>query len=265
MDINSIVSSVTSQTASTNQTKETKETEKKKTSNVGGKTIGNPQLSEKAQKYYNQLKGKYANMEFVLVSEDMKATAQAQAGSFANKNKMVVLIDEDKIERMAEDEDYRNKYEGLIAMAQNSMPEMKSAFGSVSNVKGYGMKVNDNGTATFFAVMEKSTAAQTERIQKKAAEKKAAKKAAEKKAAKKEAEERIKEKGEKSQEVDDSDEVEEFQDLFGEYKNSNVEIITASSVEELIRKVQDYNFNALSNNVLTEAEKNVGSKIDYSV
>ena len=53
------------------------------------------------------------------------------------------------------------------------------------------MQVNDNGTASYFAVLEKSSAAQKERIEKKAAEKKEAKKTAEKKAEKKKNEERL--------------------------------------------------------------------------
>ena len=47
------------------------------------------------------------------------------------------------------------------------------------------MQVNDNGTASYFAVLEKSSAAQKERIEKKAVEKKEAKKTAQKKAEKK--------------------------------------------------------------------------------
>ena len=44
---------------------------------VAGRTVGNPELSEKAAKYYEQLKSKFGNMEFVLVSKDMKEQAQA--------------------------------------------------------------------------------------------------------------------------------------------------------------------------------------------
>ena len=44
-------------------------------------------------------------------SKDMKETAKANAGQYANANKMVVLIDEEKIERMADDESYRKQYE----------------------------------------------------------------------------------------------------------------------------------------------------------
>ena len=42
-----------------------------KKSDVSGKTVGNPKLSEKASKYYEQLKKKFSNMDFVLVSSDM--------------------------------------------------------------------------------------------------------------------------------------------------------------------------------------------------
>ena len=76
---------------------------------VAGRTVGNPELSEKAAKYYEQLKSKFGNMEFVLVSKDMKEQAQANASSYANTSKTVVLIDEEKIEKMAEDEKYRSQ------------------------------------------------------------------------------------------------------------------------------------------------------------
>ncbi len=56
-------------------------------------------------------------MNFILVSEDQKENAKANAAGYANSNNMVVLIDEDKIERMASDENYRKQYEGIIANA----------------------------------------------------------------------------------------------------------------------------------------------------
>ena len=153
---------------------------------VTGQTIGNPKLSEKAAKYYDQLKKKYSNMNFILVSEDMKQQAKANASSYANANNMVVLIDEDKIERMAEDENYRKQYEGIIANAASGLSQLGNSIAATgANVKGYGMQVNDNGTATYFAVLEKSSAAQKERIEKNAAKKKTEQKAKDKKAEKK--------------------------------------------------------------------------------
>lgn len=99
---------------------------------------------------------------------------------------MVVLIDEDKVERMAEDENYRKQYEAIIANAASGISQLKSSLqSSGANVKGFGMQVNDGGTATYFAVLEESSAAQRERIEKKAAEKKAEKKSCRKESRKK--------------------------------------------------------------------------------
>ena len=90
-----------------------------------GRTVGDPQLSEQAEKYYNELKKKYGNMEFILVSEDKKAETHAQAGQYATPGRMVVLIDEAKIERMAEDENFRKYYEGVISNAAQKMAMSK--------------------------------------------------------------------------------------------------------------------------------------------
>ena len=155
-----------------------KTSEAGKKSSVSGKTIGSPKLSEKAARYYEQLKSKYSNMDFILVSADQKEQAKAQAGSYANANKMVVLIDEEKIEKMAEDENYRKQYEGIIANAATGLSSMSSKISATgASVKGFGMQVNDDGTASYFAVLKKSSAAQKQRIEKNAEKKKEAKKA----------------------------------------------------------------------------------------
>lgn len=219
-----------------------------KKTRVSGRTIGNPKLSEKAAKYYEQLKKKYSNMDFILVSEDQKEQAQAQAGKYANANRMVVLIDEDKIERMAEDENFRRQYEGIISKAASGISRMKSGLsGSGAKVKTYGIKVNDNGTASYFAVLEKSTAAQKERIERKAQEKRAARKASAKEAEKKRREERLEEgRNEKRAEWDEN-------------------TVTASSVEELIAKVQEQEQMFMSDDIETEEERKIGHSFDFSV
>ena len=245
----------------TGQSGQTQEVRK---SNVSGKTVGQPKLSDKAKKYYEELKARYHNMDFVLVSSDMKETAKANAASFANPGKMVVLVDDEKIERMAEDESYRKQYEGLIASAQMNMPKLKEAFGNSDDVKGYGMQVGDNGTATFFAVMKKSSDQMSAKLQEKRAEKKAQQKEAEKKAEKKEQEEKLQEKRAEKAEESKAEETEpEFRDLFGEYKNQDVEIVFASSVEDLVRRVEEYQFAAKSDSIKTPAELMVGQTIDF--
>ena len=55
------------QAASTAKPKETGKTNKTN----GQKEVGNPKLSEKAQKYYDQLKKKFSNMDFILVGHNI--------------------------------------------------------------------------------------------------------------------------------------------------------------------------------------------------
>ena len=221
-------------------------TEKTKSTKVSGKTIGTPQLSEKAAKYYEELKKKYSNMDFILVSKEEKEQAKSQAGNYANMNKMVVLIDEDKIEKMAEDENYRKQYEGIIANAASGISQLKTSISETgASVKGYGMQVNDNGTASYFAVLEKSSAAQKERIEKKTEENREAKKAAEKE----ERQERLENSRNDKKTEKDSDTV----------------TVTASSIKELISKIKDYTQIYISDNVQTESEKKVGKNIDFSI
>ena len=192
-------------------------------------------------------------MNFILVSEDQKENAKANAAGYANSNNMVVLIDEDKIERMASDENYRKQYEGIIANAASGISQLASSLSATgANVKGFGMQVNDNGTASYFAVLEKSSAAQKERIEKKAAEKKEAKKAAEKKAEKKKNQERLEKKRKETGDVDDTDDTETV-------------TVTASSIEELLEKIKDQEQLFRSDTVRTAQEKNVGQNVDFSV
>lgn len=227
-----------------------KETQTQKKAAVTGMTIGEPKLSEKAAKYYEELKKKYSNMDFILVSEDMKEVAKAQAGSYANANRMVVLIDEEKIERMAEDENYRRQYESIISSAAVQLSQIASSPAS-SHVKTYGMQVNDGGTASFFAVVDKSLAAQRERIEKNH-EKKAEEK---KKAAKKEAKEAAEEK--RARKADDKRKAERTEE------SEDTVTVTASSVEELLKKIEDTYFAGMSDWVWTENEKTLGQNIDF--
>lgn len=217
---------------------------KKKPANYG-RTIGNPELSEEGQKYYEELKKKYSNMDFILVSKDMKDIAKAQAGSYANPNKLVVLIDEEKIERMATDEKFRKQYEGIIAGAAVKLPQMQKSVGSNPAVKGFGMQVSDGGNASFFAVVDKSLAMQRERIQKNKEKKAEAKKADEKKDAKQAAEEKLKEK------------------RAGKAEEEDLVMVTASSIEELIRKINDITYGAMSDYVQTDFERARGQHIDF--
>lgn len=228
-----------------------------KKTEVSGRKVGNPQLSEKAAKYYEQLKTKFGNMEFVLVSKDMKEQAEANAAGYASTSKTVVLIDEEKIERMAEDEDYRKQYESLITSAAAQLSQMKSGLSESSGVTSYGIKINDNGTASYFAVIDKSLAAQKERIEKKAQQKAEDKKAAAKEAEKERAEKQRADRAEKNKTEKTGDDK--------KTGNKDEVTVTANSVEELLSKINTIYYETLSDNVRTEAERQVGQHFDMNV
>ena len=186
-------------------------------------------------------------MDFILVSDDMIDQAKANSASFANPHKTVVLISEEKVERMATDEEYRKQYEGIIMNATAQLSHMKQGFESTgANVQGYGIQVDDNGTASYFAVLKKASAAQKERIAEQQAEKKAEKKASEKKAEEKAREEWLK-------------------DLVKANKADEITVVSASSVEELLQKISDFAFEERSNAVQTPEEKMVGQHFDFQI
>lgn len=231
-----------------------------KKTKIPGKTVGNPQLSETAKKYYEELRKKFHNMEFILVSEDEKENAKSKVSSYAQKNKMVVLIDEAKIEKMATDSSYRQQYESLIDKASNGFKEFAASVASTgADVKGYGMQVNNDGSVSYFAVLKEQGEAQTKRIAEKRAQKQAEKKKEAKKTEKIKREEQI----EKSREARKNKSASKVEDE-NKNENSNDKVITANSLEELLQKLSDHVQMTKSDSVITEAEKVLGNHIDFS-
>ncbi len=246
-----------------------------------GNTIGDVKLSDKAKDYYETLKAKYHNMDFIAVSKDMKGLVAQNAASYGNSSKMVVLIDEEKLERMATDESFRKKYEGIIASSSLKMTEAKNSLASTgASVKNFGMSVDSDGKESFFATVEKSGEMQKKRIEKKAAEKKAEKAKEHKKAEKKAQQERTEKAKEKRAEKDkkpekadrvetpDQDEIpkeakESIHDKIMDVYGKEYVTIEADSMDDLVSKVQSYSYDSASNRVMTEAERMVGSHIDF--
>lgn len=213
-----------------------------------GNTIGDVKLSDQAAKYYEELKKKYSGMDFVLVSNDEVNGAEQKAAQYANANRTLVLIDADKVEKMATDEDYRKKYENIIGNADSQLEQMKQKLGSgtLANVKTFGIKVDDGGNSSFFAVVDKSLAAQKDRIAKNQEKKAEDRKAADKKASA-ERLEHSREKGKTSG------------------KSEDLETISASTVDELIKKLNDNYYAGLSDKARTEQEKMLGTNLDFKL
>ena len=229
-----------------------------------GMTIGDVELSDKAKDYYDKLKSKFHNSEFILVSKDMKSQVQQNAAAYGNANKMVVLIDEEKLERMATDESYRKKYEGIIAMSQSQMAAAKNSLASSgANVKNFGMSVNSDGTTSLFATLEKSSDAQAKRIEKKAEAKKEQKVKEKKQAEKKEKAERLEKAKEKkrAEKAERTDKAEEAEGVEEPGDREYVEI-RANSMDELIGKVQQYAYDNSAKGVMTDVERTLGQNLD---
>lgn len=232
-----------------------KTNETSQATNKYGNTVGKPELSDTAAEYYESLKKKYSNLDFVLVANDSVNTAEQQAAKFM-KGKTLVLLDAEKIEKMATDENYRKKYEAIIENGIKQLDQMEDALAkSGAKVKGFGIRVNDDGTTTLFAALEKSSEAQSKRIEKAQETKKEARKEASKKASEKAAEKATEKAAEKSAvkaEKSDSD-------------VSMYDIINASSIEDLLDKISAYQQNNLLNSAKTQAELQVGQSIDFKL
>lgn len=241
-------------------TKQDNSSETVKKTKVNGRTIGSPELTEKAAKYYEELKKKYGNLDFILVSKDQKEYAKANASKYSNTSKMVVLIDEEKIERMAEDEKFRKQYEGIISQGASGLNQLKSKLANMGlNVKSCGMNVYDNGATSFFATMDQSFKAQNKTAQERLAKKKATKKAEEKKAARKAEEKKLQEKLEEGR-----TERREIREEFYENDGEGEVTFTADTIEDLISQIENADY-LIRRDIRSSFERQVGQKFDSAI
>jgi len=189
--------------------------------------IGKPELSDTAFKYYEELKAKFGDMEFVLVDDEQIATAKEQASNINSDKSMIVLISESELEEMATNKETRAKNEKLIEDAQAQMPDMLKQLEEAGvSAKSFGIEIKD-GAVSYFAVLDKFAEAQKERIEAKREEKR-----------------------------EEKAELRRKEDLV---------TVSAGSIEELIKKAQEVAYEAKSDNVQTPQEKLVGQSVDFSV
>ena len=170
-----------------------------------GKVVGEPKLSEEGAKYYDELKKKFKGLEFVLVGRDSVQAAKQQEQSYANGNRLVVLIDEDKIEQMAKDAKFRNHYEGIIEQARSGQwAQAQAKARVVPKMGGNGRKgpnVLDNGAGGFLAASARANKEFAKKITKMREKKKAEKKEEVRREEKRLKEEKRREKMEEEREV----------------------------------------------------------------
>ncbi len=130
-----------------------------------GKVVGDVKLSDEAKKVYDELKDKFHGMDFVLVDTDQKEAVSKNAARYGSAGKTTVLIDEEKLEKMAQDPAYKEKVIGTIEQGQKKLEEMMAQVKDNDSVAGLGMKINDDGTASYFAVFYNNMKENKERLE----------------------------------------------------------------------------------------------------
>lgn len=194
-------------------------------------------LSNQAKALLQELKKKYGNMDFIVA--DYESEEEAAAYLSHGTKEYSVLIEPESLEEMAADEKTKEKYLSLIDEATATLADAKEELGEEGDeVTRLGVSIAKDGTVSYFAELEKTTAKQKERLEKVREEKKAEKQDEEKKAEK---------QGEEK----------EANKLYEKKKRTRVK---AASIDELIEKIEQVDWSKIE----AEEEKS-GSRINYSV
>ena len=149
--------SIQNKKESIKETKTTKEDKTKKSNSVN--------LSKKAQALLQELKKKYGNMDFIVA--DYENEEEAAAYLSRGTKEYSVLIDPESLEEMASDEKTKEKYLSLIDEATDQLSDVKEQLKEEGNeVTRVGVSIGKDGTISYFAELEKSSAQQKERLEK---------------------------------------------------------------------------------------------------
>lgn len=202
-------------------------------------------LSRQARDVLKKLRDKYGDMDFMVA--DFKNAEEARAALSKGTKEFSVLFSSEELEKMASDEKYLNQkmqgIDGAVRMSGeiNQKYGFERAFGKEgtadSEITKIGIAFNDDGTTSFFAELEKSSAKQRERIEEAREEKRTEKKAADKKAEK------------------------ELQSYAKSSVDTKRTSVWADSMEELIEKISAVDWE----NVKAEKTPENGSRFDYSI
>lgn len=150
-------------------------------------SIGEAGLSKGAQALLEKLRKSYSDMDFMVADFDKGDNAKDILSR--GTKEVSVIFSSSEFEKMASDEKYEKEYmervQGALRMSEQINREFgfTSAFGEKSGsseINRIGISFNSDGTTSFFAELEKSSARQREHIEKAREEKRAARKEQEK-------------------------------------------------------------------------------------
>ena len=206
------------------------------------------ELSDKAKKLLDELKEKYGNMDFFVsnYSSDEEAEEIMSRGT----KEYSVLIEPEVLEQMANDEETKEKYMGIIEESTSQLDSIRDELEkSGEKVENIGVKIDADGAVKFFAKLKE----QNEKYQKQIAEDKEAKKAEEAKA---KSREESKERLEKLKEGNGPNPYEKKDALY-----EKVTTVVADSAEELLEKIRNVDWTQIE----ATPVKGYGQKFDFSV
>lgn len=204
---------------------------------------GESKLSAKAQEFLKDLRKKYGDYDFFVgdSGEDLKSLAKSGTKEFS------VIFSSEELERMANDEAYaQEKLQGMeraVAMSKeiNARFGFKSASDgdgdTITEITRIGITFNEDGTTSLFAELEKSSAKQREYMDKAAEERRAGKQEDEKRPGGR------------------------FNRYSGEHADVWRTTVEADSMEELLDKISNLDWNAVDAERVSES----GGRYDFSI
>ena len=205
-------------------------------------SIGEAGLSKGAQALLEKLRKSYSDMDFMVADFDKGDNAKDIL--LRGTKEVSVTFSSSELEKMASDEKYEKEYmervQGALRMSEQINREFgfTSAFGEKSGnseINKIGISFNSDGTTSFFAELEKSSARQREHIEKVREEKRAARKEQEK--------ERLENR------------------YLREDTGVKRTVIQAGSMEELLEKIRSVDWNS----VKAENRPQSGGRFDYTI
>lgn len=205
-----------------------------KKANASGEGKKAPTLSKAAQNLLKELKKTYSNMDFIVA--DFETDEEAASLMSRGTAEYSAFFTPEELEKMAADEDVKNKNMKILDGAVSKLDEMKTKLGDkADDVTRIGISFGDDGEVSFFAELEKNSEKQRERIEKQREDKKDA----------------AKENGE----------AEAAEYLAHGKATGKRTTVYASTIEELAEKIANVDWNA----VKEERQSTTGQRFDFTV
>lgn len=211
------------------QAKNAGNTGSKKADAAAADKTGQAKLSKKAQALLEKLRKTYGDMDFMVA--DFSSGEEAKEILSRGTKEVSVLFSSKELEKMASSEKYEKEYLNRIQGALRMSDQINREFGFTkagenSDITKIGISFNDDGTTSFFAELEKSSAKQKESIEKSREEKREQKKADAKKT-----------------------------------EDTKHATVYADSIKELVKKMKEIDWDSIK----TGNEPEYGRKFDFSI